>query len=140
MDIGLWLNDMQHFYDTLCALDDDCMSEREFTRAVINNTPKTEGWRIITSGYRNTIDQYDKVGTPVKSAEFISKIRDENLFHTRDNPQSSSYIFSAHADADKQAQKRKGPPDSSSSGNAMRPSDHTLEMTKPALIVPERAI
>jgi hypothetical protein len=111
MDVAMWLNEMQQLYDVLSAMDETNLTDRNFTLTIINNMPKTESWRVIVAGYRNTIAQYDKDGIPVKSSEFITKIRDENWFHNKDNPQSSTYVFATRASAEKKAQKRPRPPD-----------------------------
>jgi hypothetical protein len=107
MDLDQWLLEMKQSYDTLCSIDEGLMSKREFTLTVLRNMPKTEAWRVIVNSYKSQIADYDKRGIPIKPSEFISKIKDENWLYTKDNPQSSNYIFTARADAGKKGQKQK---------------------------------
>jgi hypothetical protein len=119
MDLDQWLLEMKQSYDTLIATDERLMSKREFTLTILRNMPKTEAWRVIVNGYKAQIADYDKRGVPIKPSEFISKIRDENWLYTKDNPQSSNYVFTARSEANKRTQKRKAN-ESPSSGSAKR--------------------
>jgi hypothetical protein len=107
MDLDQWLLEMKRQYDTLSAIDEQLMTKQEFTLTILRNMPKTEAWRVIVNGYKSQIANYDKRGISIKPSEFISKIRDENWLYTKDNPQSSNYVFTARADAGKKAQKWK---------------------------------
>lgn len=121
MDVALWLNEMQKFYDILCSMSETSLSDRDFTSAILNNMPKTESWRVIVASYRSTIQQYERDGIPIKSSEFISKIRDENWFYNKDNPQSSAYVFTTRADANKKGPKRTRAPETSGPRSPKKP-------------------
>jgi hypothetical protein len=119
MDIDQWLHEMKQSFDTLTATDEQLMSKREFTLTILRNMPKTDAWRVAVNGYKAQITDYDKRGVPIKPTKFISKILDENWLYTKDNPQSSNYVFAARSEANKRAQKQKTT-EPSSSGPAKR--------------------
>ncbi len=49
MNVTSWLNDMQHLYNSLCDLETDHMSNREFTLAILDLMPQDNGWTDFIS-------------------------------------------------------------------------------------------
>ncbi|TDL20193.1 hypothetical protein BD410DRAFT_384884 [Rickenella mellea] len=52
MDVRLWLNDMQRMYGQICAMDLDCMTDREFAMAILDLMPLDSGWRYFIARLR----------------------------------------------------------------------------------------
>ena len=109
-DIVQWLKAMGDMYNTLCCMDRHRMSDREFALVIIDNMPQAGRWHEFNSGLRNKVSEYDEHKPnpiPVRSAEFIVKIRDECWLRSRDNPQATTpYAFAARDDARKRGQQR----------------------------------
>ena len=77
MNIACWLNDMQRLYNTLCGTDTDCMTDRHFTLAILDNMPQDGTWRDFLSRLRNKVHKHDSRGTPISSINFIISICEE---------------------------------------------------------------
>jgi hypothetical protein len=113
MNVSIWLNDMQRLYNSLCDLETDRMSNREFTLAILDLMPQDNGWMDFVSRLRSKVHDADSQGFPIHSTTFTTAIRDENWHRHRDDHQNSSRIFSARFEAQKrtQAPKRARPTD-----------------------------
>jgi gag-polypeptide of LTR copia-type len=113
MNVAQWLNDMQALYNSLCDLDTDRMTDRDFALAILDLLPQDDGWRNFVSDLRTKVRDKDAQEVSIDSATFISTIRDEYWFRHKDDHQVSSHIFSARFDAQKRAglQKRLRPDD-----------------------------
>ena len=59
MNVAKWLNDMQHLYNSLCDLDTDRMSDRDFVLAILDLMLQDEGWRDYLSGLRIKVRECD---------------------------------------------------------------------------------
>ena len=106
MNIACWLNNMQRLYNTLCGTDTDCMMDRHFALAILNNMPQNGTWRNFLSGLRNKVHEHDSCGTPISSIDFIISIHKEFWFCHHDKPQNNTLVFSARSEADKRGVKR----------------------------------
>ena len=49
MNVTNWLNNMQHLYNSLCDLDTNHMSNREFTLTILDLMPQDNGWTDFVS-------------------------------------------------------------------------------------------
>jgi hypothetical protein len=95
MDVVHWLNDMQQFFNTLCDIDPDAMTDSAFAIAILDNMPQDISWRPFLSGKRKTVRDYETHVPPIllSSIEFITSIREEYWFRQRDNPQANAHVF-----------------------------------------------
>jgi hypothetical protein len=109
MNIAIWLNDMQCLYNSLCDLDPECMSDRDFALAILDLLPQDDGWRDFVSNLRTKVRDSDTKSLPIDSIDFITPIREEYWYRHKDDDQTSSHIFSARSDAQKRANSQKRP-------------------------------
>jgi hypothetical protein len=98
MNIAKWLNDMQHLYNSLCDLNTDRMSDREFALAILDLMPQNS-WRNFVSGLRTKVRESDTQGLSIASITFITAICDEYWYRHKDDYQATSHIFSARYEA-----------------------------------------
>jgi gag-polypeptide of LTR copia-type len=126
MDVAKWLSDMQVLHNSLCDLDTEHMSDRDFALAIIDLMPQDEGWREFLSGLRTKVRDSDALGTSVDSITFIGAIREEYWHRHRDDYQTTSHIFSARFEAQKRNAYQKRP------FNATNPSSPTTTQNKHA--------
>ena len=103
MDVSKWLDDMQRLYNSLCNLEVERMTDREFALAILDLMPLDDGWRDFVSNLRTKVRDLDALGSPIRSVTFTTTIRDEYWHRHKDDHQSSSHIFSARFDAQKRA-------------------------------------
>jgi hypothetical protein len=122
MDIAIWLTDMQRLFNTLIGIKPDAMSDESFALTVINLLPETADWRSFAIGLRQRVNAYThaKPPNPVTSKEFITAIRDEYYFRTKNNPEVSAQVFSAKSMSTNASSKQTRPPDASGSAPAKR--------------------
>jgi hypothetical protein len=106
MNIAKWLTDMQRLYNSLCDLDTERMTDRDFALAILDLMPQDEGWREFLSSLRTKVRDCDAQSLPIDSTSFITAIRDEYWYRHKDDYQTSSHIFSACFEAQKHTQKR----------------------------------
>ena len=123
MNVARWLNNMQHLYNSLCDLELERMSDREFALTILDLMPLDGGWRDFVSNLRIKVCDSDALRLPIVSSNFITTIRDEYWYHNRDNHQATAHIFSARHEAQKwsTAQKRGRPADFIASSSALQP-------------------
>lgn len=102
MNIERWLNDMQRLYNSLCNLDTDCMSDRDFALAILDLVPpgRDEGWQNFLSGLWTQVRVSDSQGLPIYSATFITAIRDYCYLHKGYDYQTTSHAPSALSEED----------------------------------------
>jgi hypothetical protein len=115
MNVTQWLGDMQRLYNSLCDLDVDHMSNRDFALAIIDLMPQEDGWRTVVSNLRAKVRDLESKSLPIDSMFLVHAIRDEDWFRHNKEDQSSSHIFTARADAQKRS--------SSSFRKRLRPAD-----------------
>ena len=120
MNVATWLNDMQRLYNSLCDLDIERMSDRDFALAILDLMPQDDNWRNFVSDLRTKALDSDAHGLPIDSMTFTSAIRDEHWFRHRNDHQMTSSIFSARSEAQRRstAQKRPRPADIVASSSA----------------------
>ena len=109
VDIVQWLKTMGDMYSSLRCMDRHRMSDREFALVIIDNMPQSGRWHEFNSGLRNKVTEYDEHDPPipVRSAEFIVKIRDECWLRNRDNPQATApHAFATRDETRKRGQRR----------------------------------
>jgi gag-polypeptide of LTR copia-type len=138
MNVAKWLGDMLRLRNTLCSLqvqvEPEHMSDRDFALAILDLMPPDEGWRGFLSGLRAEVRDSDSQGLAVRSATFITAIRDEYWNrHPDDYQQTTSHIFSARFDAQRRNNMRK----QKRSRNAADLSESPV--TTPAAFPPARA-
>jgi gag-polypeptide of LTR copia-type len=109
MNVAKWLNDMQSLYNSLCDLDIEHMSDRDFALAILDLMPQDDDWRNFVSDLRTKVRDRDTQELQIDSTTFISAIRDEYWFRHRDDYQNTSHIFSARIEAEKRSRKRTRP-------------------------------
>jgi gag-polypeptide of LTR copia-type len=123
LDVARWLNDMQRLYSLLGDMDaNSTLPDREFTCAIIDNLPQDAEWRVFTAGLRARISEYDARNppTPICSRQFFTSIREEARYRAKSDLQSSTHVFSAHADADRRNPKRPRAPEPTAQGSIKR--------------------
>ena len=108
MNVARWLNDMQRLYNSLCDLDNERMTDRDFALAILDLMPQDDGWRDFLSNLRTKVRDSDAQSLPIDSTTFVTAIRDEYWYRHKDDYQTTSHIFSARFEAQKRsnAQKR----------------------------------
>ena len=113
MNITKWLTDMQRLYNSLCDLDTERMSDRDFALAILDLMPQEDSWRSFVSDLRTKVREQDAQGLPIDSITFTSAIRDEDWHHHWDDHSNASQVFSTRYDALKRSsiQKRSRPAD-----------------------------
>jgi len=109
MNIAKWLTDMQRLYNSLCDLDTERMSDRDFALAILDLMPQDDGWRNFVSDLRTKVRDSDAQGQPIDSMTFTTAIRDEHWFRHRDDHQMNSVIFSARSEALRRSTTQKRP-------------------------------
>lgn len=98
MDIAKWLTDMQQLYTSLCVLDTNSLSDREFALAILVLMPEPEddGWTNLLSGLRMKVRDSDSQGPPIDSTMFITVIRDYWYSrNSKDDHQIAAHVPSA---------------------------------------------
>jgi hypothetical protein len=102
---------MQRHYTLLCNTDPNAMNDRTFALAILDNMVQDESWCSFLSALRSKVSDYDTcdLPKPIVSIEFVTAICKEYWFHYQDDPQSNSYVFSVHSEADKRGSKRTRP-------------------------------
>lgn len=129
MNISKWLNDMQTLYNSLCDLDTERMTDRDFALAILDLMPQDDGWRDFVSSLRTKVRDSDSQTLPIDSTTFITTIRDEYWYRHKDDYQSTSHIFTARYDAQKHF-KRPRPADiSTTSTTSPTPNKRTRTQT-----------
>jgi hypothetical protein len=99
MNVTKWLTDMQQLFNSLCDLETDRMTNREFTLAILDLMPQDNGWRDFVSGLRSKVRDANTQGLPIHSSTFTTAIRDENWHCHKDDQHLNSQIFSARFEA-----------------------------------------
>jgi hypothetical protein len=87
------------------------MNDSDFALAILDLMPQDENWRNFVSNLRIKVRETESKGLPIVSRTFITSIRDEFWFRHKDDYQSTSNIFSACLNAQKNSQKRGRPAD-----------------------------
>ena len=111
MNIAKWLVDMQNLFSSLCDLELERMSDRKFTLAILDLMPHNHGWRKFASSLWTKAREADVQNLPLKLLTYITSIRDEHWYCTKDTNQNNSLLFSAHIEAEKKTLKRPHPAD-----------------------------
>jgi hypothetical protein len=99
LKVSTWLNDMQNLYNSLCGLDIERMTDRDFALTILDLMPQDDGWRDFVSNLRGKVRESEARNLPIDSITFITAIRDEYWYRHKDDPQSTSTIFSARTEA-----------------------------------------
>jgi len=114
---------MHRLYSSLCDLDTDFMSDRDFALAILDLMPQDNEWRVFLSGLRTKVRDSDSQELPIYSTTFITAIHDEYWYRHKDDYQATSHIFSARFDAQRRSSTQKRPRNAdASSGSASAPA------------------
>jgi hypothetical protein len=108
MDVGKWLHDMQCLYSSLCLIDRESLSDRQFAITILLNMPQDGTWWSLRSTLRSKVEEDDirrSSPTLIESVKFIAAIREEIWHRNRHNSQTRAHISSARAEAEKKAQR-----------------------------------
>lgn len=103
MDVFKWLDDMHGLYSSLCDLDIEWMSDRDFALAIVNLMPQDDSWTVFASSLRTKVHESDMKGLPLRSMTFSTAIHDQYWLRRRDDPEINSQIFSARFEAQKRS-------------------------------------
>jgi hypothetical protein len=90
MNIVKWLTDMQRLYISLCDLNTDRMSDRDFALAILDRMPQDKEWRVFLSELRTKVCDSDSQELPIDSTTFINAIRDEYWYRHKDDYETTS--------------------------------------------------
>jgi hypothetical protein len=109
MDVAKWLNDMQRLYNSLCDLDPDSMTDRDFAHAILDLMSQDETWRDFVSGMRTKVRDAETQGSTMDSATLTTTMREEYWYRHKDDYQTSSHVFSVRLDAQRRSSSQKRP-------------------------------
>jgi hypothetical protein len=95
LKVSTWLNDMQNLYNLLCDLNIEHMTDHDFALIILDLMPQDDGWRDFVSNLRSKVRDSNAQNMPIDSITFITVIHDKYWYRHKDDPQSTSTIFSA---------------------------------------------
>jgi hypothetical protein len=119
-DVAQWLSEIQWHYTDLCDMNAECMTNREFALLILDNMPNDSNWRNYLSSLWAKVRESDshEPPLPIHSMDFIVDIRDEYWCRNKDNPPTSTHVFSA--DSSKGASKRTRSTDAGTADSSKR--------------------
>ena len=90
-------------YTLLCNTDPNAINDCTFALAILDNMVQDESWHSFLSALHLKVSDYNACEPPksVVSIEFVTTIHEEYWFCYHGDPQSNSYVFSVHSEADR---------------------------------------
>ena len=79
------------------------MTDREFALTILDLMPQDDDWRGFVSNLHAKVSDSEENGLPIRSATYITAIRDEYWFWHKDDHNANSRVFSTQLEAQKRS-------------------------------------